>query len=497
MGIYGKIATGMLKTSWGIGNLIGQQLQSASLRPSRRARKLGILAPGDPPPADSLGSFQDYRQVLLPKNLVHLASGIFPIGQVVHPQSLSNHVPAYLSWNHLARHSAIIGPSGSGKTSNVIAPWIVSAITQGASVVAVDVRGDLRDEIRRARQLMGIQTPIPTFTWDIDDVKKTTGSWSPLQSISPIDSSSAALVAQSILGEVSPNDPQPFFAQRDHAWLRGLVSLTVARYGRNVHPSVLFQAIRDQQFLADMMQYSPNYAYELGGILRMNEAEFLTATQGIANKISWLADANLYNALNPSFQVNGKSYNLSFDLLFQNPMLLIIGSRISGGERSAIASSLILNQLRLEIMKHFGSNSSRPIFWVLDEAGRYANRIDLAQMLDLFRGANSPICIALQDAQQLSSDSSERERILGNCDTLITLRGTSHTTAEYFSKRLGTLKTPTTTSSLSTRRQPSSITYQDTPILGENEIMNPPVGRYGGVVQLRSSNAHPFLISFG
>ena len=497
MGFYSRLAYGIVKTSWGASKVITQQVNAASLRPSRQARRLGILAPGDAPPAASLAGFQDYRQVLLPRQLRLLSTGDFPLGNAVHPHSLSKSSPIALSWENLRLHCAVIGPSGSGKTSNVIAPWIVSAIVAGSSVVAVDVRGDLISEIVAAKKRLGITTRISTFTWDVDDPTHSTGPWSPLQSISLNDSSATALTAQAILGEIDPNDPQKFFAQRDHAWLRGLISLTTRLYGENVHPSVLYKAIRSQDFLQSMIQAAPDAAFELAGIQFPYESDFLNATQGIANKISWLSDPNLSSILDPKLRAaNGTSRNFKFDLLFNQPMLLVVGSRISGGERSAIASALMLNQLRLETMKRFNYGNTRPVFWMLDEAGRYSNRIDLPQMLDLFRGANAPVCVAVQDAQQLSSDANERARILGNCDTFITLRGVSQVTAEYFSKRLGTLKSPVTTTTLNPHQQSPSISYIDTPILGQNEIMNPPVGNYGGVVQLRSKNVRPFLVSF-
>ena len=89
---------------------------------------------------------------------------------------------------------------------------------------------------------------------------------------------------------------------------------------------------------------------------------------------------------------------------------------------------IFLNLLRLKCLEQFGGIAV-PVFWVLDEARRYARGIQLDQM---------------------------------------------NNTAQW---------------------RPS-ITHQELPLLGDREIMYPPVGMYGGVAQLRAGSASPFLFSF-
>jgi type IV secretory pathway TraG/TraD family ATPase VirD4 len=160
-----------------------------------------------------------------------------------------------------------------------------------------------------------------------------------------------------------------------------------------------------------------------------------------------------------------------------------------------VAASIFLNLLRLRCLERFGSGAV-PVFWVLDEAKRYAHRIQLDQMLDLLRGANSPVCVGLQDVSQLGSEA-DQVRMLANCDTFITLTGASQATARFFSARLGRVAKPVSTMALdNTGQWRPTITHQDQSILGDREIMYPPVGKYGGVAQLRSGSAAPFLFSF-
>lgn len=87
-------------------------------------------------------TFLDYREALLPRDLLPIQQGDFSLGRTVHPQKGPSQ-PCALSWAELNLHVAVIGPSGSGKTANVLVPWLVAGTEAGLNVIAIDVRGDL------------------------------------------------------------------------------------------------------------------------------------------------------------------------------------------------------------------------------------------------------------------------------------------------------------------------------------------------------------------
>ena len=164
-------------------------------------------------------------------------------------------------------------------------------------------------------------------------------------------------------------------------------------------------------------------------------------------------------------------------------------------DRSPIAAALMLNAMRLRVLDSFAGGQV-PLLWILDEANRYADRIELDVMLDLMRGASSPVCVGLQDVTQLG-DKDEQSRYLANCDALLTLAGSSHAAATFLSERLGTVQAATVTKSIDPHgRWVPTVSHQATNVLGEREIMHPPVGQRGGTAHLRSSSPHPFLFSF-
>lgn len=469
-----------------LSNGISSYVQTQGVRPSRHSLRRGILVPGDGPPQGATGTFLDYREVLLPAQLTALQKGILPLGGVQDPGRDQPDFPIGLEWGFVERHVAVIGPSGSGKTYGILAPWTVAACASGLTTVAVDVKGDLHAEIRAAKVRLGVTTPIPTGIWDIDNPHESR-PWSPLSEVSTPQH--AAQLALAFLGEIDPRDSEKYFAERDHRWLRGLAWLAVNALGHDTHPSVLFKLIVSQSYLASLASQAPQASHELLDLIQQHPSDFTKATAGLANKLSWLAEPGLADMLDAR---SPKAFTLAQAL--GQGVLLIVGARERGGERSATAAAVMLNLLRLRCMERFGTNQV-PVFWVLDEARRYAKRIQLDQMLDLLRGAGSPVCVAVQDVAHFGSEE-DQSRMLTNCDTFITLTGVSPDTASFFSRRLGKVSSPTTTMAMdASGAWRPTIGHAERPLLGEREIMYPPVGRYGGVAQLRSGSPRPFLFS--
>lgn len=486
----GDAAAGFARASTSAAQSMGYGVnalvRSQGVRPSRRSIRRGILVPGDGPPTGAAGTFLDYREVLIPQQVTALQQGVFPLGRIQDPGQDNPGFRIYLDWEFIAKHVAVVGPPGSGKTFSIFAPWIVSAAEQGLTAVAVDVKGDLRQEISEAKARLGVSKPLPIVTWDISDPQRSR-SWNPLSEISSLEH--AAQVAMAFLGEVDPNDHQKFFAERDQRWLRGLLWLSVQALGKHTHPSVLYQLIVSQQHLSSLAVQVPQAAYEIVDLIRFDSSKYTDATAGLANRLSWLADPSLAAMLAGS---GTRAFSLSQAV--DSGAILLVGSREQGGERTAVAASIFLNLLRLKCLERFGG-AAAPVFWVLDEARRYAHRVQLDQMLDLLRGANSPVCIGLQDVNHLGPES-QQVRMLANCSTFITLTGVSQDTAKFFKARLGTVSAPSTSMTMDqTGTWRPSVARQERPLLGDREIMYPPVGHYGGVAQLRAGSAYPLLFS--
>lgn len=477
-GISSSLANGLAR-SW----------SRRAIRPGRRAFQTGILGPSDGPPSSTTGSFLDFREVLLPAQVAGLRTGDFPIGRAKDPQwDAKDGFPIFLSHEHLRRHAAIIGPSGSGKTHSLIAPWICCSARMGFTTVTVDTKGDLLLEMRGAKARLGLSADLPLILWDVDDPTRS-WSWNPLAEATSLRE--AAQISTAILGQVDPRDPNRFFAERDHRWLRGAVTLARASHpGGSPHPAILYRMIVDQAFLRDCVKAAPTSGTEVIDLAQFTPSEYSRATSGLSNRLSWLADPSL------RLMLSGRgSRSFTAQQALNQGTTVVVGGRMSGGERSMMAAAILLNLLRLRCLERYGGGQT-PVMWILDEVPLYSARIQLDQMLAVLRGANSPVCIAMQHAEDLG-DESEQSRLLGNCDVLIALNGVSELTAQYFSGRLGT--TQAASSSMTMDEQGAwrpSLSHTTQPRLGKTEIMYPPVGARGAIVQIRSEAPHPFLVSF-
>lgn len=481
------VARGIGKAADRVSDTVASGINSYRTQPGRHARKTAVLAPGDAPPAGSYGTYQDYRFIHAPDRVKALESGTFPLGRVIHPQRRGREFPIYLQWDDFEKHMAIVGPSGSGKSRFIIAPWILTAAVNGLTTINVDVKGDLVDTLHDVKQQMGITQNFSGITWDLA-TPQFSRPWNLIAEVR--DAADAAAVAQALLGAINPADPQKYFAERDHRWLRGLL-LTLAHQPSGVpHPQELYRVAVSQQYLTQYANAAPQYTHDIYDLLQWDPNEFPQATSGLSNRLSWLA--------NPTYRkmLSGEGPKaITADRILDSGATFIVGARLSLGEMGLASASVLLGMLRLRALSRMGAQA-RAALWTLDEAGRYADRIDLQLMLDMLRGAGSSIVVSVQDVQHLG-DKDRYTAILTNCDGLVTLRGVSPSTAAYFGERLGTVQAPVVThASAEYGRWTPTTAHQTQPLLGPNEVMYPPVDR-GGLVQLRSRSDRPFLFELG
>ncbi|PKH40153.1 Type IV secretion-system coupling protein DNA-binding domain-containing protein [Nocardioides alpinus] len=478
----------MVRGSRSVANLLPRAFISPGPGLSRLARRTGVLVAGDAPPQGVRNTFLDYREALLPRDLKPIEQGEFPLGKSVHPQKGAAQACA-LSWAELNLHAAVIGPSGSGKTRNVLVPWLVAGTEVGLNVLAIDVRGDLLQEIKAQKQRWGTPPRQGLFYWDVTQTRNSR-SWNPLGEVRTTQD--ASMFATALLGEpasLAGNDR--FFADRDLRWLRGLVSVLVASSPQTPEVGQLFRLIVDQKSLGAAVRSVPGQAHELLDLISFPPAEYHRATSGLANKLSWMADPALRATLSGT---GARSF--SFDTYFSTPgALLVVGARLSDGERSLAAASIIINLLRMRALERF-SNHGPSTLWILDEVPKYASRIQLDQLLDVIRGAGGSVVMGLQDVSQFGTEV-EWSRQLANCSTVIAMKGVRPSSVSYVSKLLGRRQAPTTTESRDWQGKISStMSFADLPVLGDREIAEPPVGRYGAIVHSSTLSPYPWLVSF-
>lgn len=442
----------------------------------------GILGPGDGPPPPNADVY-DYRGVA--RESPFGDEGL-PLGHAIDVRT-SRRVPAALPPHLIFRHAAIFGPSGSGKTTSIIVPWMISLLEKGASVFAVDVKGNLLQEIQRAlagRQALG------AGVWCWDYAQGSGHRWNFMKGLSSERAVEAAAV--SLLGRAKDNDPQPYFYQRDYRWLKGLLRLSVLLHGRTkVRPSHLVDLLNDPDELAHLVLsgLDPQVVTDLGDLASLPTDEYSRAISGLLNVLSIFKQPSVRRATDAS--------DINLEDIWTMPTLVICVARLSDARLGEQLSSLMVSQLSTLVLDGFGRQRPRPLILMLDEAPRLKDRIDLEGLLAMVRGADTGVCFAAQDVAQFGAP--ERyESLLSNCQTLISMYGASHATASFFSKRLGQRLAEEISISDPTQAglfQTSNATKRSTsvPVLGQRELMYPPFGPYSSIVHAPAVCAQPVV----
>ena len=336
---------------------------------SRAQAAGGVLAPGDGPPPPGYDVL-DYRGLAVP-SAIRLTSDGVPLGRPVDLRRGPG--PSVgLPIGELMRHACVIGPPGSGKTYSIIVPWTVALLSAGCSVVTIDVKGDMLQEIRRYQTELGRTSGARGFVWDYRST--SAHRWNFLREITSDKGIDAAVV--SLIGRQRPNDAQPYFYQRDYRWMRGLVRLAVEAWGSQARPRQLLDLLKDQDRV-DRAASRTSAAAELNDLCSLPSDEYSRDVSGLLNALSLFGEPAVDRATAVS--------DFTLDQVAAEPTLLVGVAKLADGRLAEQLSSLLIGQLTQTVLDRFGS-SPRPIVFMIDEAPRLKERIDLEQLLAVARG---------------------------------------------------------------------------------------------------------------
>lgn len=455
-----------------------------------------ILGPGNRlrlgDPKSLPTTIADYSSLAKPGELRPLHRGTLTLGRYLNPNGALGR-PLALPFELLLRHCAVIGPTGSGKTESILLPWCIAALQAGQSVVLIDIKGDLYDRLQPVVRDVGAALRYVS----IHDPQRS-DHWNFFEEIE--DDSDLERIVSSILGQPRPNDPQPYFRERDSRLLRALLLITRAYFGHDATPMRLYQMCSDQEQLRDVLSSASEIARhrsEIAELLTNSPEEFSRAVSGLSNKL------HLFSIRSLATLASDSTFRLAE--LWERPSLLIVGARIADGEPAEVLSSCMLNMLFASICRRFdGPRSARSLFLLIDEAPRLASRIPYSQVLAIVRAAQVGVCLLAQDIVQFGDERAAHD-VLANCATMILLRGCKYHTAQYFSNRLGDRLSPSISHSQQQRTWPwqesppptQSVHVARNPVLGVGEIMNLPMTgprRYSALVQAEEVSSSPFLV---
>jgi len=466
-----------------------------------------VLGPNDPSPRpDRYPDYMDYRGVAEENEVQQLSQGVVSLGRYLHPNNRQGQ-ELFLSADVLKRHCAVIGKTGVGKTEGIIVPWAIGLLKNGHSVVTVDVVGNLTDRLSNEAKRLGCRV----WYWDHSG-STPSDSWNWLDAIELSNDRSIESAITSILGSRNPHDPNVFFYDRDVMWLRALIPIVKIVYSYNAKPRHLLRLITFQDELRNVFRQYPQvrkYDIELAAFIQFSVDEHAKAAQGLFNALTVFNNSSV-------MQVTERSDFLLSDI-DSRPTLLVIRHYLND-QRSSRLNSLMLGQLFGHVYNRYAGKASKkiPLNFIIDEAPQLKQQIKYEEVLAVARNANVGICLAAQDVTQFG-DERQTAEILSNCNTLITTKGVSPQVAEYLSKQMGKRREQQVRVNQQRTLADdfrdvdsgksffgvlfegmfSSATGVDTvevAVLGDREIMHPPVGRYPAVVLASPVTSKPFMV---
>ncbi|PTT69219.1 hypothetical protein DBR22_04415 [Arthrobacter sp. HMWF013] len=379
-------------------------------------------------------------------------------------------------------HVLLAGKQGSGKTSSIIAPWIAAGVAAGYSVITVDVKGDLMDQVRANGLPTGARIS------EIDYRKpETSARWNwlaELDSDRAIDNACA-----SIIGRTAPPGTDKHFFDQDNRCLRGLLeSLRESRLKTPTSTSTLMRTLADQESVRRIVARDPRSpaATRLRDLADLYPEDYSKRVSGVLAKLDAISS--------PSIEAVSRRPTFKTSDVLSSPQVVSVVAPMHDGPMSVTFSSLFIKQVLHKAFDRF-SIESCPVLLVLDEAARLSDRIDYDELLSVARGASVAVVLAVQDLAHFKNDN-ERSSIVSNAGTLIVMENSSPLTARHMSDRLGHHSVPSVTRTRSAGRSPatSSATYASVPVLGQREIMSPPIDGRIAVIHSWAVSDQPFLV---
>lgn len=351
-----------------------------------------------PPPAGTTGDERIIADVVIPGAKEPLA---LPIAAATH-------------------HLHVVGPTGTGK-STLLANLIIQDIAAGRSVVVIEPKGDL-----------------------VDDV---------LSHVDPTRADDIVII--------DPNDPAPVGLNPLHANGRrpelvadSLLTVLKQMYGKNIGPrssdilyaAMLTLATREDASLVmlPLLLTNPGIRRSLTknlhdplvlqpfwtGFERWSDAERAAATGPVMNKLRPLIRPGLRGVLGQ------RSPRFSIDQVFQRPTVLLVPLRqgVIGSDAANLLGSILVAELWQAIQAR--STQSRrdrhPVLIYLDEAQNYLNLpTDLADALAQARGYGVGFILAHQFLSQFPREM--RAAVLANARSRIIFQ-TAHDDARILER---------------------------------------------------------------
>jgi hypothetical protein len=313
-------------------------------------------------------------------------------GTSTHPATRGQAVRMPLPTYHAHLH--VIGPTNSGK-STTLARWVLAEATAGRSVVVIEPKGDLVEDIL-ARLPKERHEDVVILDPGTDGTLPVVG-FNPLQG----RREDAERRADSLLGLFKELFGASVGPRSSDVLLHALIAVSRLEDGAltDVMPFLTNDRFRRWilKRVSDPLTLDPWAAW----FDSVSAAERGQIVAPVGNKLRILSARpsvrRLLGQPNPTFRL---------DAVFERPTVLLVNLNAGavGPETSKIVGTLLLNQLWDAVQRQTTkpAKQRRAVPVIVDEFQLFTAGLDFADVLARARGANVPFTIAHQHLDQLS-----------------------------------------------------------------------------------------------
>lgn len=452
----------------------------------RAVQQRGYLAPGDPPVPPGF-DVPDFRGTMPYRDAVGRSatgSGAVPIGALLDIDRNAPGQPFSLPLDRFYQHMAVVAPPGKGKTFGLLAPLATRLARAGATVIALDVTGDMKDQIMGfARETPGAQrTQVAFYHWSIHP-RHGQHSWNPLHGVDPDDTVALEGIKAAIVGDEPADERHKIFHERERRVLGGLIRLVL-----------LSERVPT---LAHVAELATNQSR-----LQRTVARFPRVQSSVADVLQdvselWALQNQLEPFTDPAVRAVTEKAELDLADIVHRRSIVIVGAELELRERAKAAASLFVNRLTSVLQGRYGHSEGVPVVLLVDEAPQIADRIRLDSILATARASRTGVVFAAQNVAQFG-DERTAAKLFDSCDTMMLLRGSAEATVMAFQGRLGQRTVERVSFGQDAagwnRNFRTETSAESVPMVGARELIDPPFSQYCAFLHSRTMGASPIVV---
>lgn len=385
-------------------------------------------------------------------------------------------------WSRLNKHIAIYGASGTGKSRCFVRGQIIQCVSRGESIIITDPKGEIFCDTKSYMESHGYNVKVfnlvdPTFS----------DSWNCLSEVMD-GGDQIELMAQTFASIVIQNTMEG--GKGDHFWDNAELNLLKA---------LILIVILDKHRSPEQKNIGAVYELLTNKTATQLEQDFNALPPTHAALKPW----NLFKQSSESVRGNVIIGLGSRIQVFQSPDIRRITQFpeidleapakekcgyfvIMSDQNSTLdfLSSLFFSFLFIRLVKYAdvygkGGKCDVPVNFILDEFPNIGRIPDFTKKLSTIRSRDLRVAVIFQNIAQLQNRYPDGlwEEIIGNCDTQLFLGCTDQATAEFISKRTGTMTIKVQSQGL--RRNKMDITglaapdYSENNSVGKREVLTP------------------------